>query len=136
MPHRGSDQGEDGRGHGRWRSYSSKQITLIDPMLMFQHLLYTTTGDWCVLYQLGWIDENGKENNETSTADLMSLKPEVIKSGSTKCSLQFKYSSILCNNKPGSCGAGRVSNGNLRSGESGYDRQDDGEKAQEVSWST
>merc|ERR1712107_847885 len=32
----------------------------------------------------------------------------------------------------GSCGAGRVSNGNLRSGESGYDRQDDGEKAQEV----
>merc|ERR1712117_484411 len=35
-------------------------------------------GDWCVLYQLGWIDENGKENNETSTADLMSLKPEVL----------------------------------------------------------
>merc|ERR1712107_365136 len=32
----------------------------------------------------------------------------------------------------GSCGAGRVSYGNLRSGESGYDRQDDGEKAQEV----
>merc|ERR1712107_967201 len=64
-------------------------------------------GDWCVLYQLGWIDENGKENNETSTADLMSLKP-------------------------GSCGAGRVSNGNLRSGESGNDRQDDGEEAQEV----
>ena len=50
-------------------------------MLMLQHLLHTTTGDWCVLYQLGWIDENGKENNETSTADLMSLKPEVIKSG-------------------------------------------------------
>ena len=81
MPHRGSDQGEDGRGHGRWRSYSSKQITL---MLVLQHLLHTTTGDWCVLYQLGWIDENGKENNETSTADLMSLKPEVIKSGSRK----------------------------------------------------
>merc|ERR1712025_1131118 len=35
-------------------------------------------GNWCVLYQLGWIDENGKENNETSTADLMSLKPEVL----------------------------------------------------------
>merc|ERR1711902_445344 len=35
-------------------------------------------GDWCVLYQLGWIDETGKENNETSTADLMSLKPEVL----------------------------------------------------------
>ena len=35
------------------------------------------TGDWCVLSQLGWIDENGNENNETSTADLMSLKPEV-----------------------------------------------------------
>ena len=35
------------------------------------------TGDWCVLYQLGWIDENGNENNETSAADLMSLKPEV-----------------------------------------------------------
>merc|ERR1712142_622483 len=35
-------------------------------------------GDWCVLYQLGWIDENGKENNETSTADLISLKPEVL----------------------------------------------------------
>merc|ERR1712107_963778 len=35
-------------------------------------------GDWCVLYQLGWIDENGKENNVTSTADLMSLKPEVL----------------------------------------------------------
>merc|ERR1712147_188872 len=35
-------------------------------------------GDWCVLYQLGWIDENGEENNETSTADLMSLKPEVL----------------------------------------------------------
>merc|ERR1719250_162231 len=35
-------------------------------------------GDWCVLYQLGWIDENGQENNETSTADLMSLKPEVL----------------------------------------------------------
>merc|ERR1719391_493087 len=34
-------------------------------------------GDWCVLSQLGWIDENGNENNETSTADLMSLKPEV-----------------------------------------------------------
>ena len=84
MPHRGSDQGEDGRGHGRWRSYSSKEITLIDPMLMLQHLLHTTSGDWCVLYQLGWIDENGKENNETSTADLMSLKPEVIKSRSRK----------------------------------------------------
>merc|ERR1712083_745740 len=28
--------------------------------------------------QLGWIDENGNENNETSTADLMSLKPEVL----------------------------------------------------------
>ena len=51
---------------------------------MLQHLLHTTTGDWCVLYQLGWIDENGKENNETSTADLMSLKPEVIKSSSIK----------------------------------------------------
>merc|ERR1711936_948011 len=24
-------------------------------------------GDWCVLSQLGWIDENGNENNETST---------------------------------------------------------------------
>merc|ERR1712110_435362 len=35
-------------------------------------------GDWCVLSQLGWIDENGKENNETSAADLMSLKPEVL----------------------------------------------------------
>merc|ERR1712027_215727 len=35
-------------------------------------------GDWCVLSQLGWIDENGNENNETSTADLMSLKPEVL----------------------------------------------------------
>merc|ERR1712072_1327411 len=35
-------------------------------------------GDWCVLYQLGWIDENGNENNETSAADLMSLKPEVL----------------------------------------------------------
>ena len=35
------------------------------------------TGDWCVLSQLGWIDEMGNENNETSTADLMSLKPEV-----------------------------------------------------------
>merc|ERR1712243_389470 len=23
-------------------------------------------GDWCVLSQLGWIDENGNENNETS----------------------------------------------------------------------
>jgi len=34
-------------------------------------------GDWCVLSQLGWIDENGNENNETSTADLMGLKPEV-----------------------------------------------------------
>merc|ERR1712179_621837 len=32
-------------------------------------------GDWCVLSQLGWIDEMGNENNETSTADLMSLKP-------------------------------------------------------------
>ena len=84
MPHRGSDQGEDGRGHGRWRSYSSKEITLLDPLLMLQHILHTTTGDWCVLYQLGWIDENGKENNETSTADLMSLKPEVIKSRSRK----------------------------------------------------
>merc|ERR1719187_732835 len=35
-------------------------------------------GDWCVLSQLGWIDENGNEKNETSTADLMSLKPEVL----------------------------------------------------------
>merc|ERR1712210_351535 len=35
-------------------------------------------GDWCVLSQLGWIDEMGNENNETSTADLMSLKPEVL----------------------------------------------------------
>merc|ERR1712210_90290 len=35
-------------------------------------------GDWCVLSQLGWIDEIGNENNETSTADLMSLKPEVL----------------------------------------------------------
>merc|ERR1712032_1285842 len=35
-------------------------------------------GDWCVLSQLGWIDENGNENNETSAADLMSLKPEVL----------------------------------------------------------
>merc|ERR1711971_931995 len=35
-------------------------------------------GDWCVLSQLGWIDENGNENNATSTADLMSLKPEVL----------------------------------------------------------
>merc|ERR1712036_19785 len=35
-------------------------------------------GDWCVLSQLGWIDENGNENNETSTADLMGLKPEVL----------------------------------------------------------
>merc|ERR1739842_154941 len=35
-------------------------------------------GDWCVLSQLGWINENGNENNETSTADLMSLKPEVL----------------------------------------------------------
>ena len=96
MPHRGSDQGEDGRGHGRWRSYSSKQITLIDPMLMFQHLLYTTTGDWCVLYQLGWIDENGKENNETSTADLMSLKPEVIKSGSRKVQSSIQVCILGC----------------------------------------
>merc|ERR1712107_735225 len=32
----------------------------------------------------------------------------------------------------GSCGAGRVSNGNLRSGESGSDRQDGGKKTQEV----
>ena len=53
-------------------------------LLMLQYLLHSTTGDWCVLYQLGWIDENGKENNETSTADLMSLKPEVIKSRSRK----------------------------------------------------
>ena len=60
---------------------------------MLQHLLHTTSGDWCVLYQLGWIDENGKENNETSTADLMSLKPEVIKSGSRKVqsSIQVFY---------------------------------------------
>merc|ERR1719151_335481 len=35
-------------------------------------------GDWCVLSQLGWIDEMGNENNETSSADLMSLKPEVL----------------------------------------------------------
>ena len=35
-------------------------------------------GDWCVLSQLGWIDHNGNENNETSAADLMSLKPEVL----------------------------------------------------------
>merc|ERR1711971_386794 len=35
-------------------------------------------GDWCVLSQLGWIDENGNENNATSTADLMTLKPEVL----------------------------------------------------------
>merc|ERR1712179_476447 len=44
-------------------------------------------GDWCVLSQLGWIDENGEwrrenENNETytttSTVDLMGLKPEVL----------------------------------------------------------
>merc|ERR1712203_646715 len=35
-------------------------------------------GDWCVLSQLGWIDGNGNENNETSAADLMSLKPEVL----------------------------------------------------------
>merc|ERR1711971_806112 len=28
--------------------------------------------------QLGWIDENGNENNATSTADLMTLKPEVL----------------------------------------------------------
>merc|ERR1711936_1081003 len=35
-------------------------------------------GGGVVLYQLGWIDENGNENNETSTADLMSLKPEVL----------------------------------------------------------
>merc|ERR1719234_1940793 len=35
-------------------------------------------GDWCVLSQLGWIDENGNENNATSTADLMNLKPEVL----------------------------------------------------------
>merc|ERR1739842_98364 len=35
-------------------------------------------GDWCVLSQLGWIDENGNENNVTSTADLMGLKPEVL----------------------------------------------------------
>merc|ERR1712027_27222 len=35
-------------------------------------------GDWCVLSQLGWIDENGNENNMTSTADLMGLKPEVL----------------------------------------------------------
>merc|ERR1711931_531259 len=35
-------------------------------------------GDWCVLSQLGWIDENGNENNETSAADLMSLNPEVL----------------------------------------------------------
>merc|ERR1712126_370560 len=35
-------------------------------------------GDWCVLSQLGWIDENGNENNETSTADLMALNPEVL----------------------------------------------------------
>merc|ERR1712241_734918 len=35
-------------------------------------------GDWCVLSHLGWIDENGNENNVTSTADLMGLKPEVL----------------------------------------------------------
>merc|ERR1712055_26466 len=35
-------------------------------------------GDWCVLSQLGWIDEDGNENNETSTADLMGLNPEVL----------------------------------------------------------
>merc|ERR1711909_213701 len=35
-------------------------------------------GDWCVLSQLGWIDEMGNENDETSTADLVSLKPEVL----------------------------------------------------------
>merc|ERR1711936_533880 len=35
-------------------------------------------GDWCVLSQLGWIDKNGNENNVTSTADLMGLKPEVL----------------------------------------------------------
>merc|ERR1712184_91601 len=35
-------------------------------------------GDWCVLSQLGWIDENGNEKNETTAADLMSLNAEVL----------------------------------------------------------
>merc|ERR1712079_649611 len=35
-------------------------------------------GDWCVLSQLGWIDENGNVKNETTAADLMSLNAEVL----------------------------------------------------------
>merc|ERR1711934_530436 len=35
-------------------------------------------GDWCVLSQLGWIDENGNEKNGTTAADLMSLNAEVL----------------------------------------------------------
>ena len=38
---------------------------------------FIQTGDWCVLSQLGWIDENGNEKNETTAADLMSLNAEV-----------------------------------------------------------
>merc|ERR1712010_205320 len=64
-------------------------------------------GDWCVLSQLGWIDEMGNENNETSTADLMSLKPEVL--------------AELDESAMATCAE-----------ESRHDWQDDGEEAQEV----
>lgn len=37
-------------------------------------------GDWCVLHQLGWIDEAGKENEAIMTADMASLPTEVTAS--------------------------------------------------------
>merc|ERR1711935_10986 len=37
-------------------------------------------GDWCVLYQLGWIDETGKENEAIMTADMASLSTDVTAS--------------------------------------------------------
>merc|ERR1712226_660749 len=37
-------------------------------------------GDWCVLNQLGWIDEAGKEDEAVMTADMASLPTEVTAS--------------------------------------------------------
>merc|ERR1711936_1359897 len=49
-------------------------------------------GDWCVLNQLGWIDEAGKENEAIMTADMASLPTEVTASLSeeaiNKCAVQ------------------------------------------------
>merc|ERR1711879_1134665 len=46
-------------------------------------------GDWCVLYQLGWIDENGKENNETCAQERVAMIGKMMEKKHKRCDNKF-----------------------------------------------